>query len=115
MAFTSIPYLHFKYIFIFLKNTIFYIIYCDTCTYNNLLTSAVQPFVVVCVQGLGPQLVQAIISFGPVVPVAPPSLFFLPYDRVSIEDTYIFNYKFFLLYIIYNIIYWVAQKVYVIF
>lgn len=49
------------------------------------------PLVVVCVQGLGPQLVQVTISFGPVVaPVGgPPSRFFLPCDRVSVEETYI--------------------------
>jgi len=58
-----------------------------------LLTSAVQPFVAVCVQGLGPQLVQLTISFAPVAPpvVAPPSRFFLPCDRVSVEETYILN------------------------
>lgn len=62
---------------------------CSTLT----LTSAVQPFVAVCVQGLGPQLVQVTISFAPVVPpvVAPPSRFFLPYDRVSVEETYSLN------------------------
>lgn len=49
------------------------------------------PLVVVCVHGLGPQLVQVTISFGPVVaPVGgPPSRFFLPCDRVSVEETYI--------------------------
>lgn len=49
------------------------------------------PLVAVCVQGLGPQLVQVTISFGPVVaPVGgPPSRFFLPCDRVSVEETYI--------------------------
>lgn len=59
----------------------------------SLLTSAVQPFVAVCVQGLGPQLVQVTISFTPVVPpvVVPPSRFFLPCDRVSVEETYNFN------------------------
>lgn len=59
-------------------------------------TSAVHPLVVVCVQGLGPQLVQVTISFGPVVaPVGgPPSRFFLPCDRVSVEETYILTYIF---------------------
>lgn len=54
------------------------------------------PLVVVCVQGLGPQLVQVTISFGPVVaPVGgPPSRFFLPCDRVSVEETYILTYIF---------------------
>lgn len=61
---------------------------------NNEFTSAGQPLVAVCVQGFGPQLLQVTISFGPVVPVAvPPSLFFLPCDRVIVEETFIFKSK----------------------
>lgn len=68
----------------------------DRYSYTHItdsFTSAVQPFVAVCVQGLGPQLVQVTISFGPVAPpvVGPPSRFFLPCDRVSVEETYILN------------------------
>ncbi|KAI4487379.1 hypothetical protein M0804_005528 [Polistes exclamans] len=55
---------------------------------KNDHTSAVQPLVAVCVHGFGPQLVQVTISFGPVPPPVggPPSRFFLPCDRVSVEE-----------------------------
>lgn len=92
-----------KYIFIFeegrtmifLHNRLLYFVHVI-----DSLTSAVQPFVAVCVQGLGPQLVQVTISFAPVVPpvVAPPSRFFLPYDRVSVEETHILNYTLFFIF-----------------